>query len=169
MGFEIPNAIGMCVASGNKDTICIAGDGGMQLNIQELAVIRGRNLPIKIFVINNHGYASIRNMQNNHFNGRHKGCDAESGLFLPDMQKLSAAYDIPYFRLQKENELDDLVQQTLAEKGPAICEVIVERECLVSPRSATQIMPDGSMRSSPLENQFPFLPDEEVKENMILH
>jgi acetolactate synthase-1/2/3 large subunit len=162
MGFEIPNAIGMCIASGNQSTVCIAGDGGMQLNIQELAVISGRRLPIKIFVVNNHGYASIRNMQNNHFNGRHKGCDPASGLCLPETKKLSAAYDIPYFRLEKEEQLDDVVHQVLGEKGPVFCEAIVERECFVNPRAVSQVMPDGTIRSSLLENQFPFLPDEEV-------
>jgi acetolactate synthase-1/2/3 large subunit len=167
MGFEIPNAIGMCVAAGNKNTVCIAGDGGMQLNIQELSVIRGRNLPVKIFVINNHGYASIRNMQNNHFAGHHAGCDVASGLFLPELRKLSAAYEIPYFRIQNEAELDDAVQSVLRENGPALCEVIVDGECLVTPRSATQIMSDGSMRSSPLENQFPFLSEEEVEYNNV--
>jgi acetolactate synthase-1/2/3 large subunit len=91
MGFEIPNAIGMCTANGGKPVICIAGDGGMQLNIQELAIIRGRNLPIKLFVINNYGYASIRNMQNNHFHGRHIGCDETSGLYLPNLNGLAAA------------------------------------------------------------------------------
>jgi acetolactate synthase-1/2/3 large subunit len=168
MGFEIPNAIGMCVASGNKDTVCIAGDGGMQLNIQELSVIRGRDLPVKIFVINNHGYASIRNMQNNHFVGHHAGCDVESGLFLPDAQKISAAYEIPYFRVQNEAELADTVQAVLREKGPALCEVLVDGECLVTPRSAMQIMRDGSMRSSPLENQFPFLSEDEVAANRVV-
>ncbi|GHT02745.1 acetolactate synthase [Planctomycetales bacterium] len=166
MGFELPNAIGMCVAAGGKNTACIAGDGGMQLNIQELAVIRGRNLPIKIFVINNHGYASIRNMQNNHFKGRHTGCDAESGLYLPDLQKLSAAYDLPYFRIQTLDDLA-LVETVWQGKNPALCEVFVDRECFVSPRSATQVLPDGSMRSSPLENQFPFLPDEEAARNIV--
>jgi acetolactate synthase-1/2/3 large subunit len=167
MGFEIPNSIGMCIGSGGQKTVCIAGDGGIQLNIQELAVISGRKLPIKIFVFNNHGYASIRNMQNNHFKGRHQGCDAESGLYLPDTKKLSAAYDIPYFRLEKEEQLDDVVRQVLAEKGPVVCEVIIDRECLVSPRAASQIMPNGSMQSSPLENQFPFLSEEEVRANMM--
>ncbi|GMO41478.1 MAG: biosynthetic-type acetolactate synthase large subunit [Termitinemataceae bacterium] len=167
MGFEIPNAIGMCVASGKKNTVCIAGDGGMQLNIQELAVIRGHNLPIKIFIVNNNGYASIRNMQNNHFQGRHKGCDADSGLFLPDMQKLSAAYQIPYCRVENLSGLEYMVKSMLLHGEPAICEVFVEGDCLVTPRSASQIMPDGSMRSSPLENQFPFLPDGEIKANMV--
>ena len=168
MGFEIPNAIGMCVASGMKEVVCVAGDGGIQLNIQELSVIRGRNLPIKIFAVNNNGYASIRNMQNNHFNGRHIGCDKESGLFLPELSGLAEAYDIPYFHVGVLDTLCETVKEVLKTKGPVLCEIVVDAECFVSPRTATQVMPDGSMRSSPLENQFPFLTEDEVKGNMLV-
>ncbi|MDR2509061.1 MAG: thiamine pyrophosphate-binding protein [Spirochaetaceae bacterium] len=166
MGFEIPNAIGMCAASGCQNTYCVAGDGGMQLNIQELAVISARALPVKLFVINNNGYASIRNMQNNHFKGRHAGCDRSSGLFLPDTKKLAAAYDIKYRSLKKPDEIEAVLRDVINTEGPVICEVFVEEECLVSPRAATIISADGSMRSSPLENQFPFLSEEEMRENM---
>jgi acetolactate synthase-1/2/3 large subunit len=167
MGFEIPNAIGMCIASEGKEVISIAGDGGMQLNIQELAVIAGRKLPIKIFVINNSGYASIRNMQNNHFKCNYFGCDECSGLYLPDFEKLSTAYDIGYKRISKVENLDEVVKYVLNYNGAILCEVCVVGDCLVTPRTATQILPDGSMRSSRLENQFPFLKDEEIIENML--
>ena len=167
MGFEIPNAIGMCVANGRKETVCIAGDGGMQLNIQELAVIRGRNLPIKLFVINNGGYASIRNMQNNHFKGRHIGCDGGSGLYLPEMRDIAAAYGLTYFRDDDLESLELSIKNTLEQSGPVICEIVVDSECFVTPRTATKVMPDGTMRSSSLENQFPFLPDEEAEGNML--
>jgi len=168
MGFEIPNAVGMCVGSGGKPVVCIAGDGGMQLNIQELAVISGRALPVKLFVINNNGYASIRNMQNNHFNGRLIGCDASSGLFLPDLKGLAAAYNIPYLRAETEEALEKTVQTALAVEGPVLCEIVADAGCLVSPRAATRIMPDGSLRSSPLQNQFPFLSDDEMERNMLI-
>ena len=166
MGFEIPNAIGMCMANGGKSVICIAGDGGMQLNTQELAVIRGRNLPIKMFVINNRGYASIRNMQNNHFSGRHVGCDVSSGLYLPDISGLAAAYAFPYLCADKPEQLDETVKAVLSAPEAVLCEIVVKGDCLVTPRTATRVMPDGSMRSSPLENQFPFLPDDEAERNM---
>jgi len=168
MGFEIPNAIGMCIANGGKPVACIAGDGGMQLNIQELAVIKGRELPIKLFVINNYGYASIRNMQNNHFAGRHTGCDKNSGLHLPSMRGLAEAYGIQYFYARTLEQLDDAVKTALSVSGAVLCEIIVKGDCLVTPRTATRIMPDGSMRSSPLENQFPFLPDNEAVTNMLI-
>jgi acetolactate synthase-1/2/3 large subunit len=163
MGFEIPNAIGMCIAGSGKPVVCIAGDGGMQLNIQELAVVRGRNLPVKLFVINNNGYASIRNMQNNHFNGRHLGCDAAHGLNLPELKNLAMAYNLPYLYADTADKLEKTVAAVLQADGPVLCEIVVDAECLVSPRTATRVMPDGSLRSSPLENQFPFLPDEEME------
>jgi acetolactate synthase-1/2/3 large subunit len=168
MGFEIPNAIGMCMANGGKSVVCIAGDGGMQLNIQELAVIKGRNLPIKLFVINNQGYASIRNMQNNHFNGRHVGCNTSSGLYLPDISSLATAYALSYLRADTPEQLDETIKAALSAPEAVLCEIVVRGDCLVTPRTATRIMPDGSMRSSPLENQFPFLPDDEVERNMLL-
>jgi acetolactate synthase-1/2/3 large subunit len=168
MGFEIPNAIGMCVAAGKKNVVCIAGDGGMQVNIQELAVIKGRELPVQIFVINNKGYASIRNMQNNHFQGRHVGCGEDSGLFLPDPERLALAYGLKYYRIEELSELDEAVKTVLSLLEPVLCEVIVKGDCLVTPRTATQVLPDGTMCSSPLENQFPFLSEEEARENMVV-
>jgi len=168
MGFEIPNAIGMCIANGGKPVACVAGDGGMQLNIQELAVIKGRGLPVKLFVINNQGYASIRNMQNNHFAGRHTGCDESSGLYLPSIRGLAAAYDMPYFHAETPEQLDEAVKKALSTSGAVLCEISVKGDCLVTPRTATRVMPDGSMRSSSLENQFPFLQDEEAERNMLL-
>ena len=167
MGFEIPNAIGMCIASGAQNTVCIAGDGGMQLNIQELAVIVERKLPIKIFVVNNNGYASIRNMQNNHFKGNYVGCDKNSGLYLPDLEKLSIAYGLKFFKIDSIEKLDDTVFSILQLDEPVMCELLVNGDCLVTPRTATQILPNGSMRSSPLENQYPFLSENELNENML--
>lgn len=167
MGFEIPNAIGMCIANGGKNTLCIAGDGGMQLNIQELSVIAARKLPIKIFVISNRGYASIRNMQNNHFRGHYLGCDESSGLCLPSLEKISMGYGIDYRQIRTVQEMSLVIENVLKNKEPMICEVIVEGDCLVTPRTATQIFPDGTMRSSPLENQYPFLSIEELEKNSL--
>jgi acetolactate synthase-1/2/3 large subunit len=168
MGFDIPNAVGMCIASGLKDTVCVAGDGGMQLNIQELAVISGRVLPVKLFVISNNGYASIRNMQNSHFEGRIIGCDRQSGLFLPDLEKLAAAYGIPYRRADKPGNLAVAVRTTLETRGPVICEIMTDDECRLLLRTATRIMTDGSLKTSPLENQYPFLSDDEAEGNMLI-
>jgi acetolactate synthase-1/2/3 large subunit len=166
MGFEIPSAIGMCIANGGKDVVCFAGDGGMQLNIQELAVISNRKMPIKIFVVNNNGYTSIRNMQNGHFKGNHVGCDESSGLCLPECEKLATAYGIKYINISSLPELDAKVKTALAEPQAVLCEVFVKGDCIVTPRTSTHIFPDGTMRSSPLENQYPYLPEDEMKENI---
>jgi acetolactate synthase-1/2/3 large subunit len=168
MGFDIPNAIGMCIASKGKEVVCVTGEGGMQLNIQELATISGRKLPIKIFAVNNNGYASVRNMQNTHFEKRYLDCDSNSGLFLPSLEKIAYAYELEYVRIDSLESLDRLVEKVLQSNNAVMCEVVVTGDCLVQPRTATQIMPNGSVRSSRLENQFPFLPEEEVKGNMLV-
>lgn len=165
MGYELPGAIGAYIASG-REVVTFAADGGIQLNIQELATIAGRKLPIKIFLICNNGYASIQNMQRNHFGGYYVACTEETGLFIPDMEKVGRAYGLPVYTAGKISELSNAIENTLAQKGPAMCIFYVSPLSLVEPRSATQVMPDGSIRSSTLENQFPFLSDEEVAENM---
>ena len=139
----------------------------MQLNRQELAIIAARKLPIKIFAISNRGYASIRNMQNSHFRGHYLGCDEGSGLYLPSLEKLASGYGIGYMQIRATREMRITVETVLKVKAPMICEVIVEGDCLVTPRTATQILPDGTMRSSPLENQYPFLSTEELEKNCL--
>lgn len=168
MGFDIPSSIGACIASGKKRTICVAGDGGMQLNIQELAVISGMKLPIKLFVINNSGYASIRNMQRNHFEGRYLGSTAQTGLTIPDVEAIAKAYKIDCIRISSTEELKEKIDVALNSPGPVICNVIVDKTCVVSPRTSSKIMSDGSMKSTPLEDMFPFLPREEFLRDMII-
>lgn len=164
MGYELPSAIGAWVAE-NKEIICFAADGGIQMNIQELATIAGRNMPIKIFLICNNGYASIQNMQRNHFK-RYVGSNTDSGLYIPDMAAIGKAYGLTVFEASKVAELGEVIDKTLQAEGPVLSIMHVDVMCLVEPRSATQILPDGSLRSSTLENQFPFLSDKEVAENM---
>jgi len=167
MGYEIPNAIGAYFATNSK-VVCFAGDGGMQLNIQELATIVGRNLPIKIFVIENTGYASIQNMQRNHFNGNYVASEIQSGLYLPNMVKLGKAYGFEVFEASTIENLDSAVEDTLKGDAPAMCVCHCNPMCLVEPRSSTQVMKDGTLRSSTLYNQYPFLSDDEVKQNILL-
>lgn len=164
MGYELPGAIGAWAAE-NKEIICFAADGGIQMNIQELATVAGRNMPIKIFLICNNGYASIQNMQRNHFK-RYVGSNTDSGLYIPDMAAIGKAYGLTVFEASKVAELGEVIDKTLQAEGPVLSIMHVDVMCLVEPRSATQILPDGSLRSSTLENQFPFLSDEEVAENM---
>lgn len=164
MGYELPGAIGAWAAE-NREIICFAADGGIQMNIQELATVAGRNMPIKIFLICNNGYASIQNMQRNHFK-RYVGSNTDSGLYIPDMAAIGKAYGLTVFEASKVAELGEVIDKTLWTEGPVLSIMHVDVMCLVEPRSATQILPDGSLRSSTLENQFPFLSDEEVAENM---
>jgi acetolactate synthase-1/2/3 large subunit len=167
MGFGIPMAIGGCVASGGRRTVCIDGDGGFILNIQELEVVRRLNLPIKFFVLNNQGYASIQATQRNYFSGYYVASTRESGLTLPDYTKTAKAFGIPAFRLRNHNNIREKIRNILNLKGPVICEVMVSPEQMTMPRVSTKKMPDGSMVSSPMEDLWPFLNREEFRSNMI--
>jgi acetolactate synthase-1/2/3 large subunit len=166
MGFGLPAAIGAAVASGRR-TICVDGDGGFQMNIQELATVHRLQLPIKFFVINNDGYASIRASQMGYFN-RLAGADATSGVTLPELQAVAKAYEIPYFRIAEKIDLNLQICRVLQADGPAICEVIVAAKEERIPRASSYIKPDGSMGSKPLEDLFPHLDREEFSKNMLI-
>ena len=167
-GWDLPIAIGSCVARGRRRTICLTGDGGIQWNIQELLTIRHYHLPIKIFIVNNGGYTCIRGTQNNFFNGRFVGSDPASGVSNPRFDKLAAAYDIPYSRIENNAGLRDGIAAVLAADGPAICELHVAVNQGISPRVSSFRREDGVMESRPIEDMAPFLPREEVWENMHL-
>ncbi len=167
MGFSQPAAIGACLASGGKPTICVDGDGGFQMNIQELETIRRLGLPIKVFIMNNGGYASIRASQQNYF-AKLTGADATSGLSLPDIIRVAAAYDLPSFRIEDARDLRSGIRKALAGAGPVICDVLVIPDELRAPRVSSIQKPDGSMRSKPLEDMAPFLDREEFLSNMIV-
>ncbi len=170
MGYGLPAAIGACVASGKQDTVCIEGDGSIMMNLQELQTILTNRLPIKIFLINNEGYHSIRQTQRNIFSEHSKvGIGPESGdLSFPDFGKLAAAFGYPYFSAHSNAEMRDAVNGVLATNGPAFCEIFVSTEQNFEPKSATKRLPDGSLFSPPLEDLAPFLPREELLSNMII-
>ncbi|WP_426386217.1 thiamine pyrophosphate-binding protein [Pseudomonas brassicacearum] len=167
MGFGVPSAIGACLASGRKQTICVEGDGGVQLNIQELATLAAQNLPIKCFVINNQGYASIRTSQNMHFKLL-VGADDTSGLKLPDLQQLSAAYGVGYACIDAHEGLDAALSEVLARSGPVICEVLVQVEEARVPRVMTRINEQGKPETGALEDLYPFLPRDEFNAQMAI-
>ncbi|NEX21706.1 thiamine pyrophosphate-binding protein [Thiorhodococcus mannitoliphagus] len=167
MGLAQPAAIGACLASGRKRTICVDGDGGFAMNIQELETIRRLQLPIKFFVVNNQGYASIRASQNNHFKLL-VGADDTSGLTLPDWVTLANAYGIPARQASNPDILPEAIQAILNTSGPAICEIVVLPDEPRIPRVASLIREDGSMTSRPLEDLFPFLDRDELAENMLI-
>ena len=169
MGYDLPAAIGACVADHTKDTICVTGDGSIQMNLQELQTIRHHQMPMKIFVINNGGYHSIRQTQTNFFGEPLVGVGVDSGdLSFPSMEKLAYAYDIPYECIHKNSQLDEVIGKTLSKKGPVICEVFVDKEQKFEPKSATKRLEDGTLVSPPLEDLAPFLPREELEKNMFI-
>jgi acetolactate synthase-1/2/3 large subunit len=168
MGFGLPASIGACVASGGKRTISVDGDGGFQLNIQELETLARLDLPVKCFVLNNGGYASIRGMQRGHFDGRLFACDESCGLTLPDLRKLGVAYDIPAFRIENHTNMRESIREVLATPGPVLCEVMVSPDQGVGPRVASTVRPDGSIVSKPLEDLWPFLERDEFLSNMLI-
>ncbi|MBN1865286.1 MAG: thiamine pyrophosphate-binding protein [Victivallales bacterium] len=167
MGFGLPAAIGACIASGGKHTVCIDGDGGFQMNIQELDTLHRLQLPIKIFVLNNQGYGSIRNTQRNYFDSRYVASDTSSGLTLPDTCKIATAYGLPNSRLESNKQLLDKIRHILDAPGPHVCDVIVPKDQPTEPKLSSFRRPDGSMESRPLEDLAPFLDRDEFNANML--
>lgn len=169
MGYDLPAAIGACVADHSQDIILLTGDGSIQMNLQELQTIIHHRMPIKIFLINNGGYHSIRQTQKNFFGDPLVGIGVDSGdLSFPQMEKLAAAYGYPYVSAENNEELQEAIETTLAMEGPVICEVFVTMDQVFEPKSAAKRLPDGTMVSPPLEDLSPFLPDEEMDKIMII-
>jgi acetolactate synthase-1/2/3 large subunit len=168
MGFALPGSIGVCLAGGGRRTICVDGDGGFQFNIQELETVARLNLPIKFFVLNNDGYASIRASQTNWFGQANIGCDERTGLTVPDLSKVAASYGIPSHVIADQSNLRAHVRSVLNLSGPVVCDVRVIPDEVRAPRLANYQKPDGSLVSRPLEDLWPFLPREEFLANMIV-
>lgn len=169
MGYDLPAAIGACMADSSEDIILITGDGSIQMNIQELQTIIHHKMPIKIFLINNGGYHSIRQTQKNFFGEPLVGVGDDSrDLSFPEMEKLSAAYGYPYESIHHNSELGETLSKVLSMAGPVICEIFVSRDQNFEPKSSAKRLPDGTMVSPPLEDLSPFLPEEEMEENMII-
>lgn len=166
MGYDLPAAIGAAVARGGKRVICLAGDGSLQLNIQELQTIVHNQLPVKLFVLNNKGYLSIRLSQRNMFK-RLTGEGEESGVSFPDIVKVAEAYGIPALRIDYQT-LDAGIQKTLETSGPIVCDVLLDPEQPFEPRVSARQLPNGQMVSSNLEDMSPFLGDQEFAENMLV-
>jgi len=168
MGFGLSAAIGGCIASGQKRTIMIEGDGGFAMNLQELETVKRLNLPIKIFLLNNQGYASIRNTQNNYFAGRCYGSCEAGGLTLPDWEKIAAGFNLPYLLFTNHEHLHSKITQILNHNGPVFCEVMVSPEQMTEPRVLSHKTADGRMESSPMEDMSPLLDRNEFAKNMII-
>ncbi|QMU28962.1 thiamine pyrophosphate-binding protein [Adhaeribacter radiodurans] len=166
MGYDLPAAIGAAVANKGQRIICLAGDGSIQMNIQELQTVVHYQLPIKIFILNNGGYLSIKSTQNSFFK-QAVGSGPESGVSFPDMEKIGNAYGIPSFRIEGNN-FKDTLEKVLAAEGPALINVILDEQQLFEPKLSSKQLPDGRMVSAPLEDMFPFLEKEELMQNLLI-
>ena len=163
MGFCLPAATGICVAQPGKPVVCVTGEGSLQMNLQELQTIWQNRLPVKLFVINNQGYHSIRQTQQSYFEPPLVGVGAESGdLSFPDLSKIIPAYGFSYRAVHAAEELPETLHQVLEETGASVCEVFVTKYQKTEPKTSAKKLPDGSMVSAPLEDMYPFLSKEET-------
>lgn len=163
MGYGLPAAIGVCLANGRKNTICLEGDGSIMMNLQELQTLKTLQLPIKIFIIKNGEYISIIQTQRNFFNGRLTGCNARSGVEVPDFVKVAKAFGLPVIRIEKNKDLKKGIKKVLNLKGPVLCELNCTSGYTFSPKLSARKLPDGTMVSPSLEDMFPFLDRQEFE------
>ncbi|MDA1339704.1 MAG: thiamine pyrophosphate-dependent enzyme, partial [Proteobacteria bacterium] len=168
MGYDLPAAIGVTKALDGEPVVCLAGDGSIMMNLQELQTIVGNHLPIKIFILNNSGYVSIFQTHRNFFGGVEVGGGPKSGVSFPSFEHLSAGFGIPYLKCASHAELNEKIAQTLATKGPVICELIIDENQPFAPKLSAKQHPDGRITSPALEDLSPFLSREELLENMII-
>jgi acetolactate synthase-1/2/3 large subunit len=167
MGYDIPGAVGAAYAGGGRRVICLAGDGSGHLNIQELQTIKHNDLPIKIFILNNGGYLSMRLTQGGFFKGNFIGESARSGISFPDFVKVASAYGLPAARIEGADfgpKIDDF----LASPGPALCDVMLDTSQGFEPRLTSRQLPDGRIVTASYEDMSPFLSREELAENMLI-
>ena len=170
MGYGLPAAIGTCIGGGCRNTICLEGDGSIMMNLQELQTVLTNQLPIKLFLINNNGYHSIRITQSNLFREHCKiGIGPESNdLSFPEFKKIAEAFGFPYYSAHSNAEMKRVVDEVLKQEGPVFCEIFTDTEQVWEPKSSTKRLPDGTLVSPPLEDLAPFLPREELRKNMFI-
>ena len=170
MGYGLPAAIGTCIGGGRQQTICLEGDGSIMMNLQELQTIQTNQLPIKIFLINNNGYHSIRITQNNLFKEHCKvGIGPESGdLTFPKFEQIAKAFGYPYYSAHSNAEMKQVVDEVLTLEGTVFCEIFTDTEQVWEPKSSTKRLSDGTLVSPPLEDLAPFLSREELENQMFI-
>lgn len=166
MGYDLPAAIGAFHAGGGRRIVCLAGDGSIMMNLQELQTIVGGTLPIKIFVLNNDGYHSIRQSQQNHFPDNIVGCGPDSGLTFPDFARLAGGFGLASSRVGTHGDLSATIRSALDGDGPHLCEVMIDKQQEFAPKLSSRKLDDGTMVSPTLEDLSPFLPREELAEAM---
>jgi acetolactate synthase-1/2/3 large subunit len=169
MGYDLPAALGAAVALGGKQrVVCLAGDGSIMMNLQELQTIRALNLPVKVFILNNLGYHSIRQTQSSFFQGNIVGCGTESGLSFPDFEKIAEAFGFAFRRCSNHEEMERMITETLDGAGPQLCELLLDLSQPFAPKLTSRKLESGKMISSPLEDMAPFLDRDELRKNMFI-
>ena len=168
MGYDLPAAIGACMANPGQSVVCLAGDGSIMMNLQELQTIASLRLPVKIFILNNSGYVSIFQTQKNFFNGEEVGAGPKSGVTLPEFRRLSDAFKIPFLNCDNHLDLDGSITETLKVDGPSICEIVLDESQSFAPKLSSRQLSDGSLVSSPLEDMAPFLDRSVLIDSMII-
>jgi acetolactate synthase-1/2/3 large subunit len=168
MGYSLPAAIGVSAATGDGRVLAVTGDGSLQQNIQELQTVLHYKLPVKLFVLNNDGYLSIRASQKNYFKERYIGEGPQSGVGLPDTLKICTAYGISASRVSELDQLDAAIETALAFPGPYVLDVVTPPGQAIIPTVSSRVNPDGSMSSRPLEDMAPFLSREEYLSNLLI-
>jgi acetolactate synthase-1/2/3 large subunit len=168
MGFGVPAAIGACIAADKKETICIDGDGGFVMNMQELELVNRYKLPIKFFILNNDGYGSIKTTQTNHFEGRLVASDPGSGLSLPEVSKIAEAFNIPYIKIFDNDMLCYIMQKIINTEGPLMIEVMIDPNHRTAPKASVYKTKDGLFATRPMEDMAPFLSREDFESEMLV-
>jgi acetolactate synthase-1/2/3 large subunit len=168
MGYDLPAAIGGCLGANNSETICITGDGSIQMNIQELQTIQNYNLPIKIFMFNNHGYLSIKITQKTFFDGHFVGSTPQSGIKLPNMTKIAQAYGYKTITINNNRELEKKLPEIMELQGTFFCELMLDPFEELEPKASSTKQNDGKIVSRPIEDLAPFLPRDEFQKNMLI-
>jgi acetolactate synthase-1/2/3 large subunit len=168
MGTGLPESVGACLGSGRRRTVCLCGDGSMQLNIQELQTITHHKLPVKVVVFNNGGYLAIRQTQDQFLAAQHVGSASDGGMSLPDFPNVAQAYGIPAFRIHDNSEIATGVERLLREPGPMICEIVISPQQEVIPQMGFRENADGSHSARPLEDMSPLLPRQEFRRLMLV-
>lgn len=165
MGYGVPAAIGGNIAQGGKRVICLDGDGSIQMNLQELQTIVHNKCDIRLFVLNNEGYHSMRQTQSNLFQGDLCGVSAANGVSFPDMEKIAYAYGIPYFKITSLDDMQENISKTLETTGPVMCEVMLDKAQFFAPKLSSKVLPDGKIVSPEIDDLYPFLDREEYLAN----
>lgn len=166
MGYDLPATIGAwhAMPADAERIICLAGDGSIMQNLQELQTIVGQRIPAKIFLYNNSGYHSIRQSQQAYFDGFSVGCGPDSGVTFPDFEKIAAAFGLAYTRTSDHADMARAVRETLDAPGAALCEIMVDKGQNFAPKVSSRRLEDGSMVTAPMEDLAPFLPRDELAE-----